>query len=54
MASEPTYSFADESGNPPRTDYQDHVRTYEAFVSLTKWGIGTVVVILIAMAVFLL
>ncbi len=54
MANEPTYSFADDSGNPPRTSLEDHQQTYEGFLSLVKWGIGTVVLILVGMAVFLL
>ncbi|WP_075221202.1 aa3-type cytochrome c oxidase subunit IV [Acuticoccus yangtzensis] len=33
---------------------EDHVRTYEAFISITKWGIGIVVLIVVLMAMFLL
>ncbi|RAH98750.1 aa3-type cytochrome c oxidase subunit IV [Acuticoccus sediminis] len=54
MASEPTYALVDDNGNPPRTEFEEHVQTYEAFISLIKWGVGIIVVILIAMAVFLL
>lgn len=54
MADNPTYSFADENGNPPRTTIDEHMQTYEGFLALTKWGIGIVVLILVGMAVFLL
>lgn len=32
----------------------DHIETYQAFVSLTKWGIAALVVLLAGMALFLL
>ncbi len=35
-------------------DYPEHVRTYELFLSLTKWGVIAVVVILILLALFFL
>jgi len=45
--SEVAYTTAD--GN----DYKEHERTYLAFLTMTKWGIGIVVAILILMAYFL-
>ena len=46
--SEVTYSTAD--GN----DYEAHEATYEGFIKLVKYGSGTVALILILMAIFLL
>ena len=43
----PEYSVAD--GN----DYPAHEQTYLNFVSLVKWVLGAVIVILIGMAYFL-
>lgn len=43
----PEYSVAD--GN----DYAAHEQTYLNFISLLKWGMGTVIVIVIGMAYFL-
>ncbi len=54
MANQPTYSFTDEDGNPPRTSFDEHQHTYEAFLTVTKWSMGIVVLILVLMAVFLL
>jgi hypothetical protein len=45
--SEVAYTTAD--GN----DYKEHEQTYLLFLTLTKWVIGIVVVILILMAYFL-
>jgi hypothetical protein len=45
--SEVAYTTAD--GN----DYKEHEQTYLMFLTMTKWGIGIVVVILILMAYFL-
>ncbi|MEM0906086.1 MAG: aa3-type cytochrome c oxidase subunit IV [Pseudomonadota bacterium] len=42
----------DDEG-PPQIDMAEHQRTYDAFMNITKWGIIIVVVVLIAMAVFL-
>jgi aa3 type cytochrome c oxidase subunit IV len=46
--SEVAYTTAD--GN----DYIAHEQTYEGFIKLVKFGTGTVVLILILMAIFLL
>jgi len=46
--SEVAYTRAD--GN----DYREHERTYLAFLTLAKWGTGSVIVILLLMAYFLL
>ena len=46
--SEVAYTTAD--GN----DYREHERTYLTFLTLTKWAVGTVVVLLLLMAYFLL
>lgn len=35
-------------------DFNEHVKTYDGFIRLTKWTIGIVVVVLILMAFFLL
>ena len=43
----PEYSVAE--GN----DYPAHEQMYLNFISLVKWGLGTVIVILIGMAYFL-
>lgn len=40
-------------GGHPDMDYAEHKRTYEMFLSFTKWGIGFLVVLLIGMAYFL-
>jgi hypothetical protein len=45
--SEVAYTTAD--GN----DYMAHEQTYEGFIKLVKYGSGTVVLILILMAIFL-
>lgn len=45
--SEVAYTTAD--GN----DYKEHEQTYLLFLTLTKWGIGIVAVILLLMAYFL-
>ena len=45
--SEVAYTTAD--GN----DYKEHERTYETFLALMKWGVISVVVILVLMAYFL-
>ncbi len=49
MAEHGQVEYAVADGN----DYAEHERTYAMFVSLVKWGIGFVVVILILMAIFL-
>lgn len=46
--SEVAYTTAD--GN----DYKEHERTYLAFLTLTKWAVGSLVVLLVLMAYFLL
>lgn len=53
--------MADEARRPeetdeehPRTTMAEHEATYNAFLTLMKWGIAIVVLILIGMAVFLL
>jgi hypothetical protein len=35
-------------------DYPEHERTYERFVSFTKWGTIVVSLIVVGMAIFLL
>ncbi len=34
-------------------DMPAHVRTYQNFVSFVKYGVGAIVILLIAMAIFL-
>lgn len=41
------------SAEAPRGSIEDHKRTYEAFLSLTKWTIVFIALLLIGMAVFL-
>ncbi len=43
----PEYSTAD--GN----DYAEHEKTYLMFLSMLKWGLGIIIVILVLMAYFL-
>ena len=44
---EPEYAVAE--GN----DYPAHEQTYRSFLTLVKWSLGTAIVILILMAIFL-
>ncbi|WP_421726343.1 aa3-type cytochrome c oxidase subunit IV [Bauldia sp.] len=46
--------MAEQDTNEVGTDYADHVRMYDGFISITKWATGAVVVVLILMAFFLL
>ncbi len=50
MAEHGAVEYATATGN----DYVEHERTYRAFLQLTKWGTGSVVIVLVLMAVFLL
>jgi hypothetical protein len=50
MAEHGAVEFATATGN----DYAEHEKTYRAFLQLTKWGTGAVIVVLVLMAVFLL
>ena len=43
-----------EIGTATGTDYADHLRTYEMFIGLTKWGTISVIILLVLMAFFLL
>jgi len=49
MAAHDTPEYAVAEGN----DYQAHEQTYLTFLSLVKWILGVIVVILIGMAIFL-
>ncbi|MEM7695546.1 MAG: aa3-type cytochrome c oxidase subunit IV [Pseudomonadota bacterium] len=40
-------------GEHPRTSIEDHRRTYDAFMSITKWSIVAVVILLIGLLIFL-
>lgn len=42
------------SGAHPDMDYLEHERTYRFFTALVKWGIVSLVVLMILMAFFLL
>jgi hypothetical protein len=44
----------DDGGGPPRTDFEEHQRTYERFLGLIKWAVAVVALVLIGMALFLL
>jgi hypothetical protein len=43
-----------EVGQATGNDYAEHERTYAFFLGLTKWGVISIVVVLILMAFFLL
>jgi hypothetical protein len=49
MAAHDTVEYSVADGN----DYPAHEQTYRSFITLVKWGSGTVIVILILMAYFL-
>ena len=49
MASHGTTEYSTAEGN----DYAEHERTYEMFLTMTKWGIISIAIILILMAYFL-
>jgi hypothetical protein len=49
MADHGEVAYATATGN----DYAEHESTYHFFLQLIKWGIATIVVILILMAYFL-
>jgi hypothetical protein len=49
MAAHDTVEYSVADGN----DYRAHEQTYRSFITLVKWGSGTVIVILILMAYFL-
>ena len=49
MASHGTTEYSTAEGN----DYAEHERTYEAFLTMSKWGIICIVILLILMAYFL-
>ena len=49
MADHAEVEYATADGN----DYAEHEATYESFITMTKWGIGFLVILLILMAYFL-
>ena len=49
MAAHDTPDYGVAEGN----DYPAHEQTYRTFLSLVKWVLGTLVIILIGMAYFL-
>ena len=49
MAAHDTPKYAVAEGN----DYQAHEQTYRTFLSLVKWILAVLVIILIGMAIFL-
>ena len=49
MADHGEVAYTQADGN----DYKEHERTYVTFLTLTKWGIGIVVTVLVLMAYFL-
>lgn len=49
MASHGTVEYATADGN----DYAEHERTYRMFLSIVKWGVITVAIVLLLMAYFL-
>lgn len=49
MADHGEVEYATADGN----DYVEHVATYEMFITLTKWMIGFLVILLLGMAYFL-
>ena len=42
------------AGGHPAMDYAEHEKTYALFVSMTKWGTVSLVILLVFMAVTLL
>ncbi|MEL6288474.1 MAG: aa3-type cytochrome c oxidase subunit IV [Pseudomonadota bacterium] len=44
----------DTSEGHEAMDYPEHIRTYNMFLAMTKWGTIIVTLVLIGMAVFLL
>jgi len=53
MANQPIYETADPNAEPPRTTIEEHQQTYDGFISLTKWTMIFIALLLIGMAVFL-
>ena len=49
MAAHDTPEYSVAEGN----DYPAHEQTYQNFITLVKWAMGVIVVILIGMAYFL-
>ena len=49
MASHGTTEYSTAEGN----DYAEHERTYQMFLSLVKWNVIIIAIILIGMAYFL-
>ena len=49
MADHGEMAYSTAEGN----DYAAHEQTYEGFIKLVKYGTGSVVIILILMAIFL-
>jgi hypothetical protein len=49
MAAHGNLEYAVADGN----DYAAHEQTYQGFVSLVKWAMGVAIVVLLAMAYFL-
>jgi hypothetical protein len=49
MASHGTTEYATADGN----DYAEHERTYQMFLTITKWGIISIATLLVLMAYFL-
>ena len=49
MASHGTTEYSTADGN----DYAEHERTYQMFLTITKWGIISIATILVLMAYFL-
>jgi hypothetical protein len=49
MASHGTTEYSAAEGN----DYAEHERTYEMFLTMTKWGIISIATVLALMAYFL-
>lgn len=47
-------NHGNHQGGHPAMDYAEHEKTYQVFVTLTKWGIISNVVLLVLMAIFLL
>ena len=49
MADHGTVEYATATGN----DYEAHEATYAAFLGMVKWGIISIVILLVLMAYFL-
>lgn len=54
MAGDPAqHTATSDDGTPPKIDMDEHRATYEGFLSVTKWGVIIVIILLVGMLIFL-